>query len=61
MDVSVAGVIDGKICVTAYTKISWDTSAKMVMAVFNTETQIWDTATETMIGRPSGCAVMAGN
>ncbi|CAG7874610.1 unnamed protein product [Brassica rapa] len=60
MDVSVAGVIDGKIYVTGYTKIPWDTSAKMVMAVFNTETQIWETATETMIGRPYGCVVMAG-
>uniref|UniRef100_A0A0D3BS40 F-box domain-containing protein n=2 Tax=Brassica TaxID=3705 RepID=A0A0D3BS40_BRAOL len=58
MNVSVAGVIDGKIYVTGYTKIPWDTSAKMVMAVFNTETQI--SATETMIGRPYGCVVMAG-
>ncbi|CAF1818685.1 unnamed protein product [Brassica napus] len=60
MDVSVAGVIGRKIYVTGYTKIPWDTSAKMVMAVFNTETQIWETATETMIGRPYGCVVMAG-
>ncbi|KAF2569276.1 hypothetical protein F2Q70_00025117 [Brassica cretica] len=59
MDVSVAGVIDWKIYVTGFTKIPWDTSAKMVMAVFNTETQIWESATETMIGRPYGCVVMA--
>ncbi|XP_056843406.1 F-box/kelch-repeat protein At4g38940-like [Raphanus sativus] len=59
MFASVAGVIDGKIYVTGYTKVP---SANMVMAVFNTETQIWETATETetMIGRPVGCVVMAG-
>ncbi|KAG2326800.1 hypothetical protein Bca52824_009528 [Brassica carinata] len=60
MFVSVAGVIDGKIYVTGYTKIPWDTSEKMVMAVFNTEKQIWEIMTETMIGRPVGCVVMAG-
>ncbi|KAH0883066.1 hypothetical protein HID58_059162, partial [Brassica napus] len=60
MDVSVAGVIDGKIYVTGYTKTQWDTAAKMVMAVFDAETQIWETATETIIGRPYGCVVMAG-
>ncbi|KAF8110188.1 hypothetical protein N665_0086s0028 [Sinapis alba] len=60
MDVSVAGAIDGKIYVTAYTKIPWDTSEKMVMGVFNTETQIWETATETNVGRPACCVVMGG-
>ncbi|XP_013615674.1 PREDICTED: F-box/kelch-repeat protein At4g38940-like, partial [Brassica oleracea var. oleracea] len=56
MSVSVADIIDGKIYVTGYCSN---------MAVFNTETQMWEpkkTTAETMSGYmwPYDCVVMAG-
>ncbi|KAG2260757.1 hypothetical protein Bca52824_080051 [Brassica carinata] len=57
-----ADIIDGKIYVTGYC----NNTMKMVMTVFNTETQMWEpkkTMPETMGGLnmwPDGCVVMAG-
>ncbi|CAH8347840.1 unnamed protein product [Eruca vesicaria subsp. sativa] len=62
MDVSVGGIIDGKIYVTEYYKTPWSTLAKKAIVVFNTETQMWEPMKETPIGyiRPDDCVVMGG-
>ena len=61
MYVSVADIIDGKIYVTGYC----NNPTKMVMPVFDTETEMWEpkkTTPETMSNHlwPGECVVMAG-
>ncbi|KAJ4891636.1 F-box/kelch-repeat protein [Raphanus sativus] len=62
MSVSVADIIDGKIYVSG----CCNNQRKMVMTVFNTETQMWEpkkTAPETLMSDcmwPGDCVVLAG-